>query len=169
MLNSAHNILPFETIREIRKLNADPLNKAVFDSLARGKFHTSHGEEKSVTLVNDLVQSLNPEFPDCRSRLVTLLQDFEKKHFLGRFVLGRRGPPGSRILWGVDPVALGKAAQSTLDNVTVFGELKVKNINYEFQLRPDLKVTFELPADLTREEADRLSHFMKNCLIVKSP
>lgn len=89
----------------------------------------------------------------------------------GRFVQGRHGYP-SRIEWKFSIRSLGavakgeKAAPDQVSADAVEDEADEEEregvLTHEFQLRDGLKAQFNLPANLTEKEADRLSLFIKS-------
>jgi len=84
----------------------------------------------------------------------------------GQFVAGRRGWP-SRFVWSVGMVSVGKTAAGEAEEIEQLPEEQVEEetgrelLAHTFHLRTDLQVTFELPPDLTPNEADRLASFIK--------
>jgi hypothetical protein len=83
----------------------------------------------------------------------------------GRYIEGRHGWK-SRFVWSVKSRQVGAAARG----LGVVAELEVDDevekaadddmIDHSYVLRPELSISFELPADLTRNEAERLSLFI---------
>jgi len=66
----------------------------------------------------------------------------------GKFIVGRHRHP-SRFRWNVtEPKSNGDTVDSAMQNVS-------------YPLRADLKIEFNLPTNLTRREAERLSDFIK--------
>lgn len=95
----------------------------------------------------------------------------------GRFILGRGSKP-SRFRWDYDLVSVGKAATGSpgsehgIRRVDEGGEEdeepneeingpKRRGIPHQYQLRPDCRIEFVLPVDLTAREAERLGEFIK--------
>ncbi len=85
----------------------------------------------------------------------------------GKYVEGRHGWP-SRFVWEtkslhVSAVAKGQEAlvpdTSSNDDSDVSEDIEF--IEHSFVLRPDLPVSFELPADLTEHEASRIAAFIQ--------
>jgi len=84
----------------------------------------------------------------------------------GQFVTGRRGWP-SRFVWSVGMVSVGKAAAGEPQDIEQIPAEEMEEpasadmLAHPFNLRMDLQVTLELPADLSRAEADRLANFVR--------
>jgi hypothetical protein len=86
---------------------------------------------------------------------------------LATFIVGRRGSP-SRLSWKYTLPSIAAVATGLSD---IFEPVSVNSLakptqrqeflKYLFQLRRDLKVEFALPADLTLEDVERLSAFLK--------
>ena len=98
----------------------------------------------------------------------------------GELKVGRRGSK-TRMAWNYSIRSLGAAAQGAAtaleeidpskldeeaeeeDAIEADGDTSdVTWITHSFQLRPDLRITIKLPADLTGRETDRLSGFVGN-------
>jgi hypothetical protein len=99
----------------------------------------------------------------------------------GKFIEGRRGAR-SRIQWHYSLRGLGLVATGTKDAVEDVDEELVadegdraggedsgiapegggEGIRHQFTLRPDVRVEFLLPKDLTSREAERLSSFIQS-------
>lgn len=100
-----------------------------------------------------------------RGEVVNLYQEFEK-FGLGKFIVGRRGKP-SRFAWSVSIVSVGKAAAgesqtipTAHDGIDASTEVN-ETLIHAFHLRPDIKISIELPTDLTCHEANRLAAYIK--------
>jgi hypothetical protein len=89
---------------------------------------------------------------------------------VGRFIAGRHGN-SSRMEWKFSIRSLGAVAKGEgrkLEGVSADAEVddsgpedeKLGLIDHEFPLRPGLKVTLQLPEDLTDKESSRLSAFL---------
>lgn len=104
-----------------------------------------------------------------RRELVTIFKALDE-YGAGEFIPGRRGH-ASRFRWEVDSVNI-----STLDvsfpadnapappvstSMVDFANPTVL-INHQFQLRSDLKITVQLPSDITGPEAARLAMFINS-------
>jgi len=99
-----------------------------------------------------------------RGQIIDVFKELEKLD-CGNFVSGRRGWP-SRFVWSVGIVGLGKVAggeQQELESTTAatVAQEEVETLSHNFILRPDLPVKFQLPSDLTANEALRLAEFIK--------
>jgi hypothetical protein len=95
----------------------------------------------------------------------------------GEFKLGRRGSK-TRIEWHYSQSSLGRIAQGAAsqpesidptdldDDDTETAEIEGSDsshgewISHSFQLRADLRITLNLPTDITAKEAERLSGFI---------
>jgi hypothetical protein len=113
-----------------------------------------------------------------RAFVVTAMKELDRLGF-GKFVVGRRGNQ-SRMIWNVGLGDLGRCAQG---KIVDFEELEpsesasaedlantgVQEILHLYQLRPDLRVSFRLPANLTRGEARRLADFVLSLPFEPSP
>lgn len=99
----------------------------------------------------------------------------------GRFIVGRRGAK-TRMEWRLSIRGLGLAAQGAAADPEPIDPEQVDDSDFElsetdvpmtevvaesdwiahaFQLRPDLRVTIKLPANLTSREAERLAGFIR--------
>lgn len=89
---------------------------------------------------------------------------------LGTFVHGRRGGQ-TRFKWAVRLTDVGKAYAGEIDEIEPVDEDDLEEeiysstgddiIDHEYTLRPDVRITLSLPADLTRREAKRLADFVQ--------
>ena len=98
----------------------------------------------------------------------------------GEFKAGRRGAQ-SRMEWRFSVQSLGQAANGTVREPKGINEDDLEDTNadvgedaswnepdwidwidHTFQLRPDLQITFRLPADLNSKEAERLAGFIRS-------
>ena len=102
------------------------------------------------------------DFP--RSAVILAFRKLEDAE-CGKYVEGRHGWK-SRFVWSVKSKLLAGAAQGTesteeLISEEDFEDLQEDNemIEHTFILRPGLSISIELPADLSRNEAQRLSQF----------
>ncbi|UFN51584.1 hypothetical protein LPC08_25305 (plasmid) [Roseomonas sp. OT10] len=101
---------------------------------------------------------------------VGLLQDLANAGF-GRFVVGRRGAK-TRIVWDYSIRDVGAAASGSTKEIHKVDEDEVVEdeaaegddgalVEHVFNLRPGLRISIELPADLTSREAERLAKFIE--------
>lgn len=91
------------------------------------------------------------------------------EHDLGTFVNGRRGGQ-SRFKWGARLTDVGQAYAGEIEEIEQVGEEDLEEemysfaddetLDHEYTLRPGVKITLSLPADLTRYEAKRLADFI---------
>lgn len=93
---------------------------------------------------------------------------------IGTFLVGRKGSE-SRIQWHYSIRSLAEAAKGNAEVVEAprvpegqaledeFDEaiFAADMVQHSFQIRPDLKLTFTLPSDISAKEADRIAQFVK--------
>jgi hypothetical protein len=90
---------------------------------------------------------------------------------VGRLIVGRRGQK-TRIEWYFSLRSIGSAAMGLSGLTEIDGDsdevahddelLDGPDLTeHNFVLRPDLRVTFDLPVDLTAQEAERLAAFIR--------
>ncbi len=120
----------------------------------------------------DTIQGINPGAP----RWIGI--DMARKLAevgAGKFVTGRRGSP-TRLVWNMRSDSVGQVARgdhdqlvplSDEDNAEDEGEtdenaVGAGNIVHSFHLRPEQTIHLQLPSDLSRQEASRLSDFIKS-------
>jgi hypothetical protein len=84
----------------------------------------------------------------------------------GKYIEGRHGKK-SRFLWLVESKLVAGAAQGTETKAALVAEdasndesIKSEMIEHSYFLRPNLELSIELPANLSRNEAQRLSQFI---------
>lgn len=100
-----------------------------------------------------------------RADAIALLRELESLG-VGKFTLGRRGHP-SRLDWSIEPSELLNALDvhgaelSTRVAATAappaLSGPEGETVEHLFWLRPGLRISLSLPADLTPEEAEALS------------
>lgn len=145
--------------------------KELYGEVQAAKFMLDHFASRernwSTSAVDRLLTVLNREGAGVsRKDVIDVLRRLEEIG-CGSFKVGRHGHP-SRFEWKVGMVAVGRVAVGEaeevedlpLDAVEDEGEWQV--LEHSFALRPDLKVTIDLPADLTASEATRLAEFIKS-------
>lgn len=118
------------------------------------------------TTVDALVGALarNGDEAPSRQQIIDVFKALQELG-CGDFRAGRRGWK-SRFEWTVDLMSVGRAASgedSTIESVSEQDEDdSFELLKHRFQLRPGCEpVVFELPADLTENEASRLAGFVK--------
>ncbi len=82
----------------------------------------------------------------------------------GEFIVGRKGS-ASRFRWISNPIDVGKAAQGENLSITSMAEPDAPAgdmVTHQFNLRPGMPVTIDLPADFNEKEAERLSGFLRS-------
>jgi hypothetical protein len=145
--------------------SVDPTAKRIFRDLAGRQ--RNYGEIK----VNRTAQRVGAS----RREVIRI---FRRLHDAGcgQFIVGRGGWP-SRFVWDVEMIEVGKAAAGQAEQINpvdpgaptepeeerleASGDGPFDHFVHSFQLRPDLSVSLELPADLTASEAARLAEFVK--------
>lgn len=88
---------------------------------------------------------------------------------LAQFIVGRKGYP-SRLKWRYTLPSIAGTAKGTIKQPVPIAESIVSKdqliehelLEQEFRLRPDQKITFKLPEDLTTNEAERLARFIQS-------
>ncbi len=100
-----------------------------------------------------------------RPQIVHLLKELARIG-CGKFFVGRRDCK-SRLEWTVGMASVGRAASGQSQNIEkapdeqdLFDET-VRRLRHTYHLRPEVSVEFDLPADLTESEANRLADYLK--------
>lgn len=106
-------------------------------------------------------------------KVVAVLKELEKAG-CGKFIVGRKGGQ-TRMRWAVDPTALRSVASGESDEFPAFeqeasAEAEISSdpqaehelLTHVYKLRKDLTVSFDLPGDLSRSEAERLAKFIES-------
>lgn len=103
--------------------------------------------------------------PFGRGEVVRFLKSLQEAG-CGTFRAGRRGAK-SRIEWGVSLISVGRAAsgedlevEAVPEDTPETEEADAPLLRHEFQLRPEMRISVELPTNLTAEEARRLAAFI---------
>lgn len=145
----------------LRKLYADDATARAFLDHAASRSY-NQGESKAdrvLQIINDGVRVAS------RSDVVGLFRALEEVG-CGQFVIGRRGSP-TRFVWSHSMISVGRAATGEGSEVEGLSEdspdsaaASVETLCHSFHLRPGLTVEFELPSDLSVDEAWRLSSFV---------
>jgi hypothetical protein len=103
-----------------------------------------------------------------RGAIVDLYQQLEQLG-CGKFIVGRKHKH-SRFAWNVSISSVGKAAAGEHEAIMPAPDADVDAdtseanpdlLQHTYHLRRGTSVTFELPADLTKQEAERLASFIK--------
>ena len=151
--------------------SADKTARALFDNLAR---RVNNSREQNV---DQLERSLAKDGVDASRRDLTHVLKELQQAGCGEYIVGRKGHP-SRFRWDVEMVAVARYAAGIStdidrglpngdgDTATEIGadghpHASSHEFTHGFQLRPNLLVSFRLPADLTTSEAARLADFIK--------
>ena len=152
--------MPPEKFSELRSLRSEnDFNKAILDDFA------SRTNNQKTTTVDGLLKRLHDlEMP--RGAPIQLFRELERQDY-GRFVEGRKGRK-SRFLWSSSSIEVGKAAKGENVSITPVASGQAEEddaaemIAHKFYLRDGLFVTFNLPADFTEKEAERLGGFLRS-------
>jgi len=137
------------------------------DAAARALLDHLAGRERNraVTPVERLLVNVSREGTELsRGNVIRVLRRLAELG-CGTFVPGRRGYK-SRFEWDASLVSVGQVAAGEADEFEDAPEKDAGNDDVEmlkhgFQLRRDLPVDLELPADLTPSEAERLAGFIR--------
>lgn len=136
------------------------------------KERENDSKETKLDRLEDLIREKG-ESPQ-RVDIVSLMKGLQDAG-CGRFIVGRRGAP-SRFEWRVSLRSIGLVATSASNQVDQLGpsaddtdgvdEMNDQandsgSIVHAFVLRPDCRVKFVLPIDLTVREAKRLAYFLR--------
>lgn len=144
------------TLRQIYRDNE--VVRAICDHMA------TRAKNQNETYTHRMEYWLNADGHDFkRSEIIAAFRHIEESE-CGRYVEGRHGWK-SRFIWSVKSKLVADAAMGMNDTAMlgiddVPEDLEEELIEHIFVLRPDLTVSFELPADLTPNEARRLSQFI---------
>lgn len=98
-----------------------------------------------------------------RLAVIRLFKSLEKLEH-GEFIVGRKGS-ASRFRWISNPIDVGKAAQGENLSIASMPEPEApagEMVTHQFNLRPGMPVTIDLPADFNEKEAERLSGFLRS-------
>ena len=153
-------------------LRARPTLDRLLDSILAA------GADEGRTTVDDILA--DGEVP--RRQAINLLRDLESLGY-GAFKVGRKGHP-SRFEWSIDPAELAAALDAggepdcddddePSETLTVnHDELALaelprartteRDIAHQYVLRPDCRVSLNLPDNLTRREAEVLADWVRN-------
>ncbi|MEA2559563.1 MAG: hypothetical protein QOH06_1067 [Acidobacteriota bacterium] len=138
----------------------DNVAKAFFDHMAARK------RNQAETKVDRVLVVLANEGLS-RGDVVELFKGLEEVG-CGQFVIGRRGWP-SRFVWSVSSLAASHLATgevALMEDVTADSAEESEEadefLSHTFNLRPDLPITLDLPADLSVKEAERLALFVRS-------
>jgi hypothetical protein len=149
-----------ETLQQL--LQTRPALDRLLDSILTA------GADEGRTTVDDLLA--DGEIP--RKQAIILLRELES-HGYGTFKVGRKGHP-SRFEWIVDPEEHRKLLDDEADervppepaptplelpSTPVFSAAEVQ---HQYVLRPDYRVSLSLPENLTPREAEVLGDWVRN-------
>jgi hypothetical protein len=149
---------------QLKELYEDSeIAKTFLDHMAARK------RNQSETKVDRALDIFSKEgFNFARGDIVGLFQRLQDAS-CGQFVVGRRGWR-SRFVWSVGSLSASRLASGEMQEVEDIitdeeydaGDEQEELISHSFNLRPDLEVTMNLPADLSTKEAERLSLFVRS-------
>lgn len=165
----AEQQLNMDALREL--YSADKTARALFDNLAKRVYNS---REQSV---DQLERNLDKDGVEVSRRDITHLLRELARAGCGEYIVGRKGYP-SRFRWNVETVVIGRYAAGISTDIghsspnggddtlaekgaDGYPPPSSHEFTHGFQLRPDLLVSFRLPADLTTPEAARLADFVK--------
>jgi hypothetical protein len=155
--------IPFNAVKDLRKMyGSNPVAEALFDWWSN---RVNSSRETKARVAADRTNHTQGE-------IVGVFRGLEELR-LGTFVVGRRGAE-SRFQWDYDPRSLASVARGDKDEIelisddapleddddeaeTADGEL----LTHEYNLRPDHRISLDLPVDLTPIEAERLAAWIK--------
>jgi hypothetical protein len=153
-------------LRDLRRLYAnDASARALLDHLASRERNWS-----SLTVDRIHANVVASGYPASRTDIVNAFRELEA-FGCGTFKAGRRGWP-SRFEWAVQMVDVGRAAAGKTERVDQISREDVEpeeeeahpsepSLQHTFRLRADYPVAFELPANISTAEAERLAAFIK--------
>jgi hypothetical protein len=135
--------------------------KAICDHMAK---RTKNQNETSLHRILYYLEQEGSDFK--RSDVIAAFRLLEEAE-CGKYIEGRHGWK-SRFIWSVKSKLVSGAAQGTQTKAALVAEddpieeiVEDEMIEHIYALRPDLNISFELPADLSQNEAARLSKFIK--------
>lgn len=138
------------------------------DNCARAFLELAARRERNQTITNvdrALTNLENAGHQFSRSQLLVVFKALNDLG-CGEFKVGRRGWP-SRFEWSSGIISVGRAAIGEQENVEQIEGTPEEEVDTEtdwlthtFHLRPNVEVEFELPMDLSPNEADRLTQFI---------
>ncbi|OOV86158.1 hypothetical protein [Oceanospirillum linum] len=130
--------------------------QAICDQMA------SRERNQNETLLHRMIYHLECDGYDFKkSEVIAAFRSLESAE-CGKYVEGRRGWK-SRFVWAVKSSKIAEVASGEADEDDIADEPDIdanEMIEHSYVLRPDLTVTLELPSDLTKSEAYRLSQFV---------
>lgn len=134
------------------------VNTLFFETLARRL------RNSAVTTVEQAMEFAKGE----RREIVELFKRLEELE-LGAFVIGRRGAQ-SRFEWWVRLTDVGQAYAGEIDEIEPASQEDLQEevesfedellVRHEYRLRPELKISMDLPVNFTKREAERLANFI---------
>ncbi len=155
--------------------NNNALFKDVMDNVENSECFKSEGGKycTEAEALTKLLESL--KHIDTKYHVILLFKALSKIG-LGTYLVGRHNKK-TRFIWDTSPLIVSQVAQGKVSDLETnknsgFNQKKeitdiTRNIPYQLTLRANYILTFQLPEDLTREEAEKISNFCKNCLITR--
>lgn len=127
---------------------------------------SQRSKSQNETALHRIAHYLEKEGADVkRSELIYAFRQLEESE-CGKYVEGRHGWK-SRFVWSVKSKLVAGAAQGEETGADLISQeerdeetIEDEMLEHTYILRPDLIVNFELPADISRNEAQRLSQFI---------
>ena len=158
-------VLNENNIEGLKRLyNEDEAAHTILDIFA------SFQRNMSQTSVDRLFARLNNGGNRHKISRPQIVQTFKRLEELdcGYFISGRWNNP-SRFAWTKSLISVGRAAKGEVKELEIAPENNSEDdetsdndtVAHEYNLRPDFRVTVELPFDLTAKEATRLATFVK--------
>ena len=150
------------TERLIQLANNDACARAFFqNSAARVRQQSVTSVERALTNLENAGHNFE------RHQLVAVFRELDASE-CGTFKIGRRGWP-SRFEWSASIIAVGRNALGEAVEIEPVPEdpgdevdADLDWLTHTFHLRPNIEIEFELPIDLSPNEAERLIGFMKS-------
>lgn len=137
---------------------SDEVVSAICDNMAE------RSKNQNETKLHRIIHHLKEDGYDVkRSGVIAAFRKLEEAD-CGHYVEGRHGHK-SRFVWSVKSMLVrdavtGDASAASVEEDDGFEAYESEMLEHTYLLRPDLTVTIELPEDLTRTEAQRLSQFI---------
>lgn len=154
--------MPVDTERLQQLANDNPCARAFFQHSA------ARERQQSVTNVDRALTNLeNAGHNFARHQLLEVFRELETAQ-CGNFKVGRRGWP-SRFEWSSSIIHVGQNALGNAVEIEPLPEEPGEDVDadldwltHTFHLRPNIEIEFELPFDLSPNEAERLIGFIKS-------
>lgn len=159
LTNNTMNDQP--NIEELKKLyRSHPTARTFLDHCAQ---RTNNQSETKVDRVLVVLRDKGHDIP--RGDIIEVFRALADLG-CGEFVTGRRGWP-SRFVWSAGMVSIARAAAGEPPKIEEIPDEQATDestdatLTHSFHLRPETPVSFQLPVDLTKSEAERLAGFIR--------